>query len=153
MINIIILILVIIILYILFYINKETYKNIEEITNDIPNLSKHKALTNILQSVDDSIGDFKKETHLNSDKIELDDPLLNEYLDKKIISDIANVNEKTNKLPFIENENYSKYNHQLRLLINSKKIKQDFILEIVKNKINYVLGTLESIKDIQEKKT
>jgi len=153
MINIIILILVIIILYILFYINKETYTDMDEITNDIPNLSKHKALTNILQSVDDSISDFKKETHLNSDKIELDDPLLNEYLDKKIISDMPNVNEKTNKLPFIENDNYSKYNHQLRLLINSKKIKQDFILEIIKNKINYVLGTLESIKDIQEKKT
>ena len=66
---------------------------------------------------------------------------------------MTNVNEKTNKLPFIENENYSKYNHQLRLLINSKKIKQDFILDIIKNKINYVLGTLESIKDIQEKKT
>ena len=83
----------------------------------------------------------------------LDDPLLNEYLDKKIISDMPNVNDKSNKLPFIENDNYSKYNHQLRLLINSKKIKQDFVLEILKNKINYVLGTLESIKDIQEKKT
>jgi len=153
MINIIILILIIIILYVLLFINKETYKNVDNIVDDMPNLSKDKALSNILKSVDNSIGEFKKENHLNADKIELDDPLLNEYLDKKIISDMPNVNDKSNKLPFIENDNYSKYNHQLRLLINSKKIKQDFVLEILKNKINYVLGTLETIKDIQEKKT
>ena len=71
MINIIILILIIIILYVLLFINKETYKNVDNIVDDMPNLSKDKALSNILKSVDNSIGEFKKENHLNADKIEV----------------------------------------------------------------------------------
>lgn len=154
MINIVVLVLVIIILYIIFYVKREMYTDINEIIKGVYNSSGKKALTNILDSVDQSVNKFKDKNILSASKINLEDPLLDLYLDQKIISDVSNVNQGNthgNKLPFIENDNYEKYNHQLRLLINSKKIKQDFIIGIIKNKINFLKGTLKNIKDIEEK--
>ena len=157
MINIVVLVLVIIILYIIFYVKREMYTDadINKIVKNIYNIGNKKALTNILDTVDQSVNKFNDKNILGSSKINLDDPLLDLYLDQKLIADIGNVNKdkkgNKNKLPFIENDNYEKYNHQIRLLINSKKIKQDFIIGIIKNKINFLKGSLKNINEIEEK--
>ena len=54
------------------------------------------------------------------------------------------------ELPFIDNNNYTKYNHELKLLLNSKKIKQLFMINMLKNKINYLSGSLQNIKELKE---
>ena len=158
MINIVVLILVIIILYVIFYVKREMYTDtdINKIVKNMYNVGDKKALTNILNSVDQSNTKFKDKNILSSSKINLEDPLLDLYLDQKIIADIGDVNAKGNfggsdKLPFIENDNYEKHNHKLRMLINSKKTKQDFIIGIIKNRINFLKGSLQNIEDIEEK--
>ena len=54
------------------------------------------------------------------------------------------------ELPFIDNNNYKKYNHKLKILLNSKKIRQLFIINILKNKIKYLSGSLKNIKQLKD---
>ena len=76
--------------------------------------------------------------------------MLNEYLNV-LSSNSADVNELSDgELPIIDNNNYTKYNHKLKLLLNSKKIKQLFIINMLKNKINYLSSSLQNIKELKE---
>ena len=41
------------------------------------------------------------------------------------------------ELPTNLNDNYAKYNHEMRILIDSKKIKQDYLVKVLKSKQKY----------------
>ena len=67
------------------------------------------------------------------------------YLD----SNIQKKNTKSSnnlKLPLIGNNTQRGYNHALRIINNSKKIKQEFIINILKGQINVLLGSLNNFK-------
>jgi len=78
----------------------------------------------------------------------LDDSVLLEYLNKK-----TNLNKEAisgeGKFPSIMDDDYKQYNHKLKMIINSKKIEQNFIIDILKNKIKYLIGSTEKISDLK----
>lgn len=132
---ILILILMLIIIILIVYVRAETFQD----------LNKKE-----LESVEKSVVNFKKELNLNDEDIDLESPLLKEYLNT-LIGTTSNVNQITEyELPFIENNNYKKYNHKLKILLNSKKIRQLFIINILKNKIKYLSGSLKNIKQLKD---
>ena len=131
---ILILILLIIILFLIFYLRKESFQDL-----NIKNLDH----------IENSLDNFKKELNLEDKEIDLNSPILNDYLNS-MASKSPDVNELTEgELPFIDNNNYTKYNHELKLLLNSKKIKQLFIINMIKNKIHYLSGSLQNIKELK----
>ena len=124
-----------IIIILIFYLRKESFQ-------DLNNKN--------LDHIDNSVSHFKKELNLTDKEIDLNSPILNEYLNI-MASKSPDVNELfEGELPFIDNNNYTKYNHELKLLLNSKKIKQLFMINMLKNKINYLSGSLQNIKEIKE---
>ena len=150
MINIILLVLILLVLvYINF--NIETFNNLDTISSRMKFTSKENSIKEVLDLVDDGVDKFKTYINLDKDELDLESPLLDEYIYTKIISDRDQKNDKIeSRLPIIIDNDYGNYNHQLKLLINSKKIKQDFIFNILKNKINYLVGTLENISDVKK---
>ena len=137
---IIILILIVIIILIISYLRSESFTDFDPKDLNIKNLD----------NIEKSVNDFKHELKLTDSEVDLNSHILNEYLNI-LASDSPDVNVSSGtELPFIDNNNYTKYNHELKLLLNSKKIKQLFIINILKNKINYLSGSLQNIKDIKE---
>ena len=151
MIDIILLVLILVVLVYLNF-NVEPFNNFDKISNRMAFSSKENSLKEVLDLVDDGIGKFKTYINLDKDDLDLESPLLDEYIYTKIISDRDQKKDNIEtKLPIIVDNDYENYNHQLKLLINSKKIKQDFIFNILKNKIKYLAGTLENISDVKKR--
>ena len=151
MIDIILLVLILVVLVYLNF-NVEPFNNFDKISSRMAFSSKESSLKEVLDLVDDGIGKFKTYINLDKDDLDLESTLLDEYIYTKIISD-RDQNKDTieTKLPIIVDNDYENYNHHLKLLINSKKIKQDFIFNILKNKIKYLTGTLENISDVKKR--
>ena len=150
MINIILLALILILLVYLNF-NVEPFNNFDNIKDRMDFISDDQSINEVLSIVDDGVKKFKTYVNLDKDDIDLESPLLDEYIYTKIISDRDKKNEQVDsRLPIIVDNDYGNYNHQLKLLINSKKIKQDFIFNILKNKINYLVGTLENISNVKK---
>ena len=151
MIDIILLVLILVVLVYLNF-NVEPFNNFDKISNRMAFSSKENSLKEVLDLVDDGIGKFKTYINLDKDDLDLESTLLDEYIYTKIISDRDQKKDNIEtKLPIIVDNDYENYNHQLKLLINSKKIKQDFIFNILKNKIKYLAGTLENISDVKKR--
>jgi hypothetical protein len=132
---ILILILIILIILIISYVRSESFQDFNKQN---------------LEDIEKSVVHFKKELNLTDTEVDLNSNILNEYLDI-LSSDSPDVNmTSNNELPFINNNNYTKYNHELKILLNSKKIKQLFVINILKNKINYLSGSLQNIKELKE---
>ena len=132
---ILILILILIIMFVIMYLRAETFQDFDK---------------NQLENIEKSIKQIKNELNLSDKVIDLNSPLLDEYLNL-LTAETADVNTKSgNELPFIENNNYTKYNHELKMLLNSKKIRQLFIINMLKNKINYLTGSFKNIKELKE---
>jgi hypothetical protein len=82
--------------------------------------------------------------------IMLDDNTLIKYLNKKELDkDIDINNPLSNKLPLLIDNDYKEYNHNLRELINSKKINQNYIIDLLSNKINILLNSTNNINNIK----
>lgn len=151
MIDIILLVLILIVLVYLNF-NFEPFNNFDTISNRMNFASKDNSLKEVLNLVDDGVDKFKTYINLDKDDLDLESPLLDEYIYTKIISDRDQKKDSIEtKLPIIIDNDYGNYNHQLKLLINSKKIKQDFIFNILKNKIKYLTGTLENISEVKKR--
>jgi hypothetical protein len=133
---IIILISLLLIVFLVIYLRKETFLTIEDVVNN-----KNRYLDTIDTSMKDD------EFVLNLDNIDPTGDLITNFLDKYIIKKQVKTNNPTD-LPIMGNSTMSSYNHQLKKINNSKKIKQDFILNALKGKINILL---ESLKDLEIK--
>jgi hypothetical protein len=139
MINIIILIVLSIVIYIIYKFKKEYF-----IIND-NDAEEKKQILNTFDKTSEII-------NFNLNELDITSPLIDAYLDEKILDKKShNSNNNTNDLPFMRDNNLTNYNHQLKLLINSRKISQDIILNILRNKINYLMGSLKNIKDVKKK--
>lgn len=142
-----ILLMMFIILYLYFIFKKENFNNFDD-------LKKNSGLSNeeLIKSVEQSLIETTNNNKLGTNDLNLNDKVFLEYLDKQIINDTLETNNYVNSnLPQIVDNDYLNYNHQLKLLINSKKIKQNYILEILKKKIKYLKETLKNIDEIKKK--
>ena len=146
-----ILILVIIIILLIVYLRRAKFQHFNnQVLENIENGGHDAKQT--LNDIENSVSQIKKELNLSDTEIDLESPSLDEYLSLLIIPKGGkDVNEtKYSDLPFIDNNNYVKYNHKLKMLLESKKLKQFFIINMLKNKIKYLSGSLKSIKQLQE---
>ena len=93
----------------------------------------------LFDSVDNSleIGRGKQGKIITSNS-NINESLLNLYINNMINTDKGNPNKilvtNDEEMPKAPNDNYTKYNHEMRILIDSKKIKQDYLLKILKSK-------------------
>ena len=54
------------------------------------------------------------------------------------------------ELPKAPNDNYAKYNHEMRILIDSKKIKQDYLIKILKSKLDIIKNSLNNVQQVTQ---
>ena len=134
-----------------FYQEDNVYTDILDIMDQKNKLDRRKKLFN---SVDNTFKKIKDDGLVKSNKIPL--KLLDDYLNKDIYNsnkDDADLYVKSlDKLPMISNNNYSKYNHKLRLMNNSKKIRNDYIINLLKNKLNFMIKSIDKVDDMPEYK-
>jgi hypothetical protein len=123
----------------MYYFKKEYFI----INNNTPEAEKKQVLKTF-----DETGEV---LNFNLNEIDITSPLIDAYLDEKILDKKSNQSTNNNDLPFMRDNNLTNYNHQLKLLINSRKISQNIILNIIRNKINYLMGSLKNIKDVKKK--
>jgi hypothetical protein len=146
-----ILILVIIIILLIVYLRRAKFQHFNNPILDVIGKGGADA-KQTLEDIENSVSHIKKELNLSDTEIDLESSSLDEYL-SLLISPVngKDVNETNDSdLPFIDNNNYVKYNHKLKMLMESKKLKQFFIINMLKNKIKYLAGSLKSIKELHE---
>ena len=99
MINIILLLLILILLlYINF--NVESFNNFDNIKDRMNFVSEDQSINEVLSLVDDGVNKFKTYVNLDKDDIDLESPLLDEYIYTKIISDRDKKNDQIYLLNF-----------------------------------------------------
>lgn len=148
MINIIILILISLLVYLFFYLKKEHFNEdttIKEILKNDDESSKKQKYIDTYDDTKNSSDGFD----FNLNNIDITSPDIDTYLNNILISKKLQQKKKT-ELPIMMDNNKSNYNHKLKILINSRKIAQNVVLNILKNKINYLMGTLKNVKDIKK---
>ena len=98
----------------------------------------------------DTYDDTANVISFDLNKFDITSPDLDTYLNNILINRQLIENKNNNDLPLMTDNNKSNYNHKLKLLINSRKISQNVVLNVLKNKINYLMGTLKNVKDIKK---
>ena len=95
-----------------------------------------------------------KQGKLITSNSNINENLLNLYINNMINSDKGNPNKilvsNDEELPKAPNNNWGKYNHEMRILIDSKKIKQDYLIKILKGKLGILSNSLKNIKKVEE---
>lgn len=110
----------------------------------------------ILDTVDKSLEKSKqKQGILRFEKASMNDELMNEYLNQLINADYNNPNKvlvsnDQFELPTVIEDNLNQYNHDMRKLNNSKSVKQDYTIKVLKYKIRNLLTSMKSVKEFQE---
>lgn len=157
MIRIILIIFIIVFIILLCNLcNKENFYQEDNAYTDILNImdknNKLERRNKLFNSVDNTFKNIKDEGLVKYNKIPL--KLLDDYLNKDVYYSNKNNDDayiKTiNKLPMISNNDYSKYNHKLRLLNNSKKIRNDYIITLLQNKLKFMIKSLDKVEDMPE---
>ena len=125
------------------------FKELGEVMNQ---LSPDKQNSQLLGTVDKMQKDFKDS--LVFDKSAINQGLLDTYVSNLISNDNYNTDKKlktkeSDKLPKLSNNDIKAYNNKLRILINSKKLKQDYILKVLKYKLKKQLDSLKRVTDIK----
>ena len=54
------------------------------------------------------------------------------------------------ELPTVVEDNLNKYNHELRKLNISKQIKQDYLIKVMRHKIEVLLNSLKPVTEIKK---
>jgi hypothetical protein len=146
MINIILLILISLLVYVFFYLKKEHFSdNIQKILTNGTNEDK-KRYTDTFDDIKSSSDGF----NFDLNKIDITSPYIDTYLNNIIINKKLQQKTHNNELPLMTDNNKSNYIHKLKLLINSRKIAQNVVLNVLKNKINYIMGTTKNVKYIKK---
>ncbi len=136
-------------------LNKETFQN-ESLLKDLEVMDQNSSSTQkkmILDSVDRSLELGKgKQGALSVSKSFMDEDLLNLYVNNLINSDKGNPNKildvSDTVLPRAPNDNYGQYNHEMRMLIDTKKIKQDYIIKVLRSKLEILRNSLNNVDKI-----
>lgn len=164
--NITILLIISIILLIIklvdMYLIKEhfetsKFEKVGEIMRQLPDKLKN---VNVLDSVENSITELDNVKGVKLSNSKFNDKLLNDFLQHMIINDenpnitpIFESSNTDNLLPKIKNGNLNdinNYNHKLRLMTNSKKLKQDYLIQMLKYKINKLSNSVKSVDELHD---
>lgn len=110
----------------------------------------------IFDSVDTSLELGRgKQGKLVTSNSNINENLLNLYVNNMINSDRGNPNKMlvtdNEELPKAPNNNWAKYNHEMRILIDSKKIKQDYLIKVLKSKLNILRNSLNNMQEVTNK--
>ena len=152
MINVILLILISLIVYLFFYLKKESFDTNggSQANPTIPLSIINNQYTHKYTDTFDDVKSSSDGFNFDLNKINITSPDIDTYLNNIIINKKIQHKTHNTELPLMTDNNKSNYNHKLKLLINSRKIAQNVVLNILKNKINYLMGTLKNIKDIKK---
>ena len=158
--------LFIIFIYVCFYFIKQNKKEsfndgvnkLNEIVGEESMDQRHDMAKKelLLSSIDDSIDRVKQNQGiLRFDNGSTNSNLLDSYVNKVILDDIGNPNKLLEEgshyeLPTVVEDDFIKYNHELRLMNISKQVKQDYILKVLKHKIELMLNSLKPVMQIKQ---
>jgi len=146
MINVILLIFMFLFLFVYFFFYlKKKEKFGESLENSLEDIG-----INELIKRKDTYDDTANVISFDLNKFDITSPDLDTYLNNILINRQLIEKKNNNDLPLMTDNNKSNYNHKLKLLINSRKISQNVVLNVLKNKINYLMGTLKNVKDIKK---
>jgi hypothetical protein len=138
-----------------FQSNSET--NFEDITGDDLMDQRHDRARKelLLDSVGDSIErSIEKQGQLIFENADTNSALMDRYVNKVINNDVGNPNRLLEEgsqfeLPTVVEDNLNKYNHELRKLNISKQIKQDYLIKVLRHKIDLLTNTLKPVMEIK----
>ena len=124
----------------------------DEIVGDMNQLEQRHRNKNLLDSVDKSIlvGE-NKFSGIVSNKV--NEGLIDEYVNNLINSDFKNTNKileskQYKERPTAADNNLTKYNHEMRIINNSRKLKQEYIIKILKIKVMKLLNTTKRVHNL-----
>ena len=157
-----ILIIALLLSFIIIYLKKIMFNNTENFQDNV--LSELEIMSQqdpsiqkkiLFDSVDTSLEIGRgKQGKLITSNSNINENLLNLYINNMINSDKGNPNKilvsNDEEMPKAPNNNWSKYNHEMRILIDSKKIKQDYLIKILKGKLGILSNSLKNIAKVTE---
>ena len=157
-----ILIISLLLSFIIIYLKKIMFNNTENFQDNV--LSELEIMSQqdpsiqkkiLFDSVDTSLEIGRgKQGKLITSNSNINENLLNLYINNMINSDKGNPNKilvsNDEEMPKAPNNNWSKYNHEMRILIDSKKIKQDYLIKILKGKLGILSNSLKNIAKVTE---
>ena len=130
----------------------ENENSLEKITKLLKNNDLVNQRKQFFDSVETTNKHLKKFTGKSGPNTNIPQKILDNYLEKYLENSKENVslnsNENEGELPIIINNNYKHYNHKLHMINNKKKIRQDYIINLLKYKIYYLLDTLEDVNKL-----
>lgn len=110
----------------------------------------------LFQAADTSIDkSIQKQGSLRFENAATNSELMDLYVKNIIESDQNNPNailESGNltDLPSVIEDNKEKYNHELRKINITKQIKQDYLIKVLRHKIDLLLNSLKSVPEIKQ---
>lgn len=135
--------------------NKEHFQNSEELLNELGNMSQlsdNDRRKKIFDSVDTSFEKVGNTRNLSSSRSNIDEDLLDLYVNNIINSDYGNPNkilvDSEENLPQAPNNDFGTYNHKMRMLIDTKKVKQDYLIKVLRSKLEILLNKLGNVNEI-----
>jgi len=133
--------------------NLEGFNNLDElIGNNMEQQPERKRQEEILNKADKSISLSRdKQGKLRFQNADSGGELMEKYLQDIILSDVGNPNKvlvdnDSNQLPTVIEDNLPQYNHEMRILTNSKIVKQKYTMSVLKNKIKELTNSLKTIE-------
>ena len=137
--------------------NKEHFDNSDQLLNelgDMSQLSDNDQRKKLFESVDKSFEKVGNTRNLSSSG-SIDEDLLDLYVNNIINSDYGNPNkilvDSEENLPKAPNNDFGSYNHKMRMLIQTKKVKQDYLVKVLRSKLELLLNKLGNINEINYK--
>ena len=118
--------------------------------------NKNKRKEIILEKADTSIKKTQdKQGKLRFENADTNSKLMDEYIHNMMMDDIGNPNktlveDAATELPSVIEDNLPQYNHEMRKIRNSKKLKQEYLISVLRYKIETLLNSLQNIEDIKD---
>lgn len=124
--------------------------------NVLQQRNKNKRKELILEKADTSIKKTQNEQgKLRFENADINSKLMDEYIHNMMMDDVGNPNktlveDAATELPSVIEDNLPQYNHEMRKIRNSKKLKQEYLISILRYKIETLLNSLQNIEDIKD---
>lgn len=131
-------------------------EDLTKIEGSMNQLNNYDAREKLFNSADKTLKKAnKKQGILKFEHSNKNNQLLDKYVRDIMLSDVGNPNrilveDSFHELPSVIEDNLGKYNHEMRKLLNSKRIKQSYILDVLKYKIDTLLNSLKPINEIKK---
>ena len=131
--------------------NTDVLSELEIMQQHSPSIQKKILFDSVDTSLDLGKGKQGKIITSNSN---INQNLLDLYVNNLINTDKGNPNKTLvsddEELPKAPNNNWEKYNHEMRILIDSKKIKQDYLIKVLKGKLTLLRNNLNTVHEVEK---